>query len=145
MNLPAGRSLAGRDHCADPRVKSRVTRACNDGLLRDSLARELRGLMQKRGLGQIAAAAEIGIPQPALCTALTGVRSRYSWANILKMLVLLGADVNISVKTGKKRPGRFTLEIATSGKPQVIELVMPENGHEAGGITASPGPAGAVR
>src|SRR3954468_22509471 len=98
MILPAGRSRASRDHCADPRVKSRVTRACNDGLLRDSLARELRGLMQKRGLSQVAAAEEIGIPQLALCTALTGVRSRYSWANVLKM-VLLGADVNISVKT----------------------------------------------
>src|SRR3954452_510903 len=126
MILPAGRSRAGRDHCADPRVKSRVTRGCNDGLLRDSLARELRGLMQERGLSQVAAAAEIGIPQPALCTALTGVRSRYSWANVLKMLVLLGADVKISIKMReKKRPGRFTLEIATSDKSELIALVMP--------------------
>ena len=70
----------------------------NDSPVKAKLARKIASLMRERGLRQIEAADLFGVKQPDVSKLLRGDFSQFSLERLLRFLVALGQDVEISVR-----------------------------------------------
>jgi predicted XRE-type DNA-binding protein len=62
------------------------------------LARKIASLLRERGLRQIEAAGLFGVKQPDVSKLLRGDFRQFSMERLLRFLVALGQDVEISVR-----------------------------------------------
>ena len=69
-----------------------------DNPVKARLARKIARLMRERGLRQIEAAGLFGVKQPDVSKLLRGDFRQFSLERLLRFLVALGQDVEISVR-----------------------------------------------
>jgi predicted XRE-type DNA-binding protein len=69
-----------------------------DNPVKAQLAHQARDLMRERGLRQIEAAGLFGVKQPDVSKLLRGDFRQFSLERLLRFLVALGQDVEISVR-----------------------------------------------
>jgi predicted XRE-type DNA-binding protein len=69
-----------------------------DNLVKAQLVRKIASLMRERGLRQIEAAGLFGVKQPDVSKLLRGDFRQFSLERLLRFLVALGQDVEISVR-----------------------------------------------
>jgi predicted XRE-type DNA-binding protein len=80
--------------------------------LRADLVQQLREIIQRRRLTQVAAAKVLGIKQPDLSALLHGRLTKYSLGRLLKFMTILDRDVEIVVKAKPRhRSARLTLAV----------------------------------
>jgi predicted XRE-type DNA-binding protein len=78
--------------------------------LRADLVHELREIITRRRLTQIAAAKLLGIAQPDLSALLRGRLTKYSLERLLKFMTILDRDVQIVLKPKpRNRAARVTV------------------------------------
>jgi predicted XRE-type DNA-binding protein len=66
--------------------------------LKAKLVLKIERLMQERGLKQVAAAALFGVKQPDISKMLRGDFRQFSVERLMRFLVILGQDVEITVR-----------------------------------------------
>ncbi|MGA8169604.1 MAG: helix-turn-helix transcriptional regulator [Methylocystis sp.] len=71
---------------------------CGDNLVKSQLVNKIAVLMRERGLRQIEAACLFGIKQPDVSKLLSGDFRQFSLERLLRFLVALGQDVEISIR-----------------------------------------------
>ncbi len=71
---------------------------CADNLVKAELVRKIARLMRERGLRQIEAAGLFGVKQPDVSKLLRGDFRQFSVERLLRFLVALGQDVEITVR-----------------------------------------------
>ncbi len=69
-----------------------------DSPVKAQLARKIASLMRERGLRQIEAASLFGVKQPDVSKLLRGDFRQFSLERLLRFLMALGQDVEISVR-----------------------------------------------
>jgi len=80
--------------------------------LRADLVQQLREIIKRRRLTQVAAAKLLGIRQPDWSALLHGRLTKYSLERLLKFMTILDRDVEIVVKVKPRhRPARITLAV----------------------------------
>jgi predicted XRE-type DNA-binding protein len=78
--------------------------------LRADLVQQLREIIKRRRLTQLAAAKLLGIRQPDLSALLHGHLTKYSLERLLKFMTILDRDVQIVVKAKPRhRSARLTV------------------------------------
>jgi len=78
--------------------------------LRADLVQQLREIITRRRLTQVAAAKLLGIRQPDLSALLRGHLTKYSLGRLLKFMTILDRDVQIMVKDKPRhRSARLTV------------------------------------
>jgi predicted XRE-type DNA-binding protein len=78
--------------------------------LRADLVQQLREIIKRRKLTQVAAAKLLGIRQPDLSALLHGHLTKYSLGRLLKFMTVLDRDVQIVVKAKPRhRSARLTV------------------------------------
>lgn len=78
--------------------------------LRADLVQQLREIINRRHLTQVAAAKLLGITQPDLSALLNGRLTKYSLERLLRFMTILDRDVKITVKAKpSRRPARLTI------------------------------------
>lgn len=78
--------------------------------LRADLVQQLREIINRRRLTQVAAARLLGITQPDLSALLNGRLTKYSLERLLKFMTILDRDVKIVVKAKPRhRSARVTV------------------------------------
>ena len=81
-----------------------------DMQLRADLVQQIREIIKRRKLTQVAAAELLGIRQPDLSALLRGRLTKYSLERLLKFMTILDRDVKIVVQAKPRhRPARITL------------------------------------
>lgn len=80
-----------------------------EALAKAALARTIAALIAKRRLTQAAAAALLNLDQPKISALVRGRLAGFSLDRLVRILVLLGSDVEIVVKprTRTTRPSRI--------------------------------------
>ena len=80
--------------------------------LRADLVQQMREIIKRRKLTQMAAAKLLGIKQPDLSALLRGRLTKYSLERLLKFMTTLDRDVKITVQAKPRhRPARITLAV----------------------------------
>ena len=67
-------------------------------LIKAEMAQKIGGIIRKRRLTQVQAAAVLGVDQPKVSALLCGRLSRFSIEKLMQFLLLLGRDVAITIK-----------------------------------------------
>jgi predicted XRE-type DNA-binding protein len=81
--------------------------------LRADLVQQMREIVARRKLTQMAAAELLGIKQPDLSALLRGRLTKYSLERLLKFMTILDRDVKIVVQAKPRhRPARITLAVS---------------------------------
>jgi len=81
--------------------------------LRADLVQQMREIIARRKLTQVAAAKLLGIKQPDLSALLRGRLIKYSLERLLKFMTILDRDVNIVLQPKpRNRPARITLAVS---------------------------------
>ena len=70
----------------------------DDMLAKADLAIKIAGILRKRRLTQVQAAAILGVDQPKVSALICGRLAGFSIERLLRFLLLLGADVSITIK-----------------------------------------------
>jgi predicted XRE-type DNA-binding protein len=70
----------------------------DEHLIKAQLVHKIDGIMKSRGLKQVEAAAILGVRQPDVSKMLRGDFRQFSVERLIRFLVALGQDVQISVK-----------------------------------------------
>ncbi|MEO5338764.1 MAG: helix-turn-helix domain-containing protein [Magnetospirillum sp. WYHS-4] len=82
-------------------------------LLKAKLVTQIDGIIRSRRLTQAKAAEVMGLSQPDVSRLLRGYFKDYSVERLLRLLLVLGRDVDIVVRKQRShRPGRLTVEAA---------------------------------
>jgi predicted XRE-type DNA-binding protein len=82
-------------------------------LLKAKLVTQIDGIIRSRRLTQAKAAEVMGLSQPDVSRLLKGQFKDYSVERLLRLLLVLGRDVDIVVRKQRShRPGRLTVEAA---------------------------------
>jgi predicted XRE-type DNA-binding protein len=68
-------------------------------LTKAQLASQIRQVIKRRRLTQVAAASAMGIDQPKVSALLNGRLGNFSSERLMRLLTALGQDVEITVKT----------------------------------------------
>src|SRR5260370_20562381 len=84
----------------------------DDLLAKAELAAKIIGEIQRRRLTQIQAAATLGVDQPKISALKQGKLSGFSIERLMRFLVLLGRDVEITVKTKPRSRSTAKLRFA---------------------------------
>jgi predicted XRE-type DNA-binding protein len=71
----------------------------DDELTKAQLASQIRQVIKRRRLTQVAAASVMGIDQPKVSALLNGRLGNFSSERLMRLLTALGQDVEITVKT----------------------------------------------
>jgi predicted XRE-type DNA-binding protein len=71
----------------------------DDELTKAQLASQIRQVIKRRRLTQVAAASAMGIDQPKVSALLNGRLGNFSSERLMRLLTALGQDVEITVKT----------------------------------------------
>jgi predicted XRE-type DNA-binding protein len=90
--------------------------ATSTRLAKAELAREIRKILEARGLKQVEAATVLGITQPDVSDLIRGKVARFSMDRLQRFLNALDMDISIQVgprPTGKERAG-MTVEVLRS-------------------------------
>ena len=77
------------------------------------LAREIYRIIKHRKLSQSQASKLLGVPQPALCKLLQGRLSGFSTDRLIRLLKLLGQDIDITIKPTRKKHSLGILSVHT--------------------------------
>jgi len=81
--------------------------------LRADLVQQMREIIARRKLTQMAAAELLGIKQPDLSSLLRGRLTKYSLERLLRFMTILDRDVKIVVQAKpRNRPARITLAVS---------------------------------
>lgn len=72
-------------------------------LAKAQLASHIRQVIERRDLTQAAAAELMGVDQPKVSALLNGRLTHFSSDRLLRLLVALGQDVEITIKAATKR------------------------------------------
>ena len=83
-----------------------------EALAKAELARKIAGVIAKRRLTQAAAAELLNIDQPKVSALVRGRLAGFSLDRLLRLLVLLGSDVEIVVKPRARTAGRARVLVA---------------------------------
>jgi predicted XRE-type DNA-binding protein len=70
----------------------------DEELTKAQLASQIRQVIKRRRLTQVAAAAVMGIDQPKVSALLNGRLANFSSERLMRLLTALGQDVDITVK-----------------------------------------------
>ena len=82
-------------------------------LLKAELVTQIDEILRSRRLTQARAAALLGLSQPDVSRLLRGHVRDYSVERLLRLLTVLGRDVDIVIRKPRRRgPGRLTIEAA---------------------------------
>ncbi len=74
------------------------------------LVSRLDRIIRQRGITQVEAAKLLGLSQPDVSRLLRGNFREYSMERLLRLLTVLGRDVNIVIReTNSERPGRLSI------------------------------------
>ena len=84
----------------------------DDLLVKAELAAKIIGEIKRRGLTQTDAATILGIDQPKVSALKQGKLSGFSIERLLRFLLALGRDIEISVKPKPKSRGAARLRVA---------------------------------
>jgi len=101
-------------------------------LAKAELAQKIGGILQKRHLTQVQAAAVLGVDQPKVSALLCGRLSRFSIEKLMQFLLLLGQDVSITIKprvraSSKSRGAGLRQSAASSARGKlIVEEAMAE-------------------
>ncbi len=80
------------------------------------LMREIYKIITKKNLTQIEAAELLDIPQSTVSKLMSGTVTGFSTDRLLRFLKRLGVDVNINVKTSKRKQGQGRLSVSYSSE-----------------------------
>ena len=83
-----------------------------EALAKAELAQKIVAILNKRGLTQKDAAAMLGVDQPKISALMRGRLSGFSIERLLRFLLLLGCDVEISVKPRPRSRSQSRLLVA---------------------------------
>ena len=83
-----------------------------EALAKAELARKIEALIARRGLTQAAAADLLKIDQPKVSALVRGRLAGFSLDRLVRLLVLLGSDVEIVVKPRTRARGRARVLVA---------------------------------
>jgi predicted XRE-type DNA-binding protein len=72
-------------------------------LAKAQLASHIRRVVEERGLTQAAAAELMGVDQPKVSALLNGRLTHFSSDRLLRLLVALGQDIEITIKAASRR------------------------------------------
>lgn len=81
-------------------------------LVKAQLVLKIEGLLQQRGLKQVAAARLFGVRQPDVSKMLRGEFRQFSVERLLRFLVALDQDVSIVVKPHRSKNKTAALKVA---------------------------------
>ena len=84
----------------------------DDLLAKAELAAKIIAEIQRRRMTQVQAAAILGIDQPKISALKQGKLSAFSIERLMRFLLLLGRDVEISVRTKPKSRSAARLRVA---------------------------------
>ena len=84
----------------------------DDLLAKAELAAKIIAEVQRRRMTQVQAAAVLGIDQPKISALKQGKLSGFSIERLMRFLVLLGRDVEITVKTRSRSRAAAKLRVA---------------------------------
>jgi predicted XRE-type DNA-binding protein len=105
-------------------------RDADDMLAKADLAIRIAGILRQRRLTQVQAAAILGVDQPKVSALIRGRLAGFSIERLLRFLLLLGADVSITIRprqrfrsrsrarTAGRNPG-----MASTGVLAVVDFV----------------------
>ena len=80
-------------------------------LLKAELVTRIDKIIRERGLKQVDAAKLLGLSQPDVSRLLRGNFRQYSMERLLRLLTVLGRDVNIVIREShSERRGRLSVE-----------------------------------
>jgi len=80
-------------------------------LTKAQLARQIRQIIKRRRLTQVAAAALMGIDQPKVSALLNGRLANFSSERLMRLLTALGQDVEIVVKATPRQRARGRIRV----------------------------------
>ena len=83
-----------------------------EALAKAELARKIGALISERGLTQAAAATLLEIDQPKVSALTRGRLAGFSLDRLVRFLVLLGSDVEITVRPRSRAPNRARVMVA---------------------------------
>lgn len=86
-------------------------------LTKAELASQLRQVIQRRRLTQVAAAALMGIDQPKVSALLNGRLANFSTDRLLRLLTSLGQDVEIVVKDKPSTVAKGRIRVIAEAQP----------------------------
>jgi predicted XRE-type DNA-binding protein len=84
-------------------------------LIKAELAQKIGGILRKRRLTQVQAAAILGVDQPKVSALLCGRLSRFSLEKLMQFLLLLGRDVSITIKPRQRIRSRSRVRTPRRG------------------------------
>jgi len=98
-------------------------------LAKAELAQKIGGILQKRRLTQVQAAAVLGVDQPKVSALLCGRLNKFSIEKLMQFLLLLGKDVSITIRPRRRsrvvsrlRSVRRKPAASDKGKLSVVEI-----------------------
>ena len=83
-----------------------------EALAKGELAHKITLVIRERGLTQMQAAALLGIDQPKISALVRGRLSGFSMDRLLRLLLLLGQDIKITVQPCPRSRGRARVLVA---------------------------------
>ena len=83
-----------------------------EALAKAELTRKIRLVIRDRGLTQTQAAALLGIDQPKISALIRGRLSGFSMDRLLRLLLLLGQDIKITVQPCPRSRARARVQVA---------------------------------
>lgn len=98
----------------------------DDMLAKADLAIKIAGILRKRRLTQVQAAAVLGVDQPKVSALIRGRLAGFSIERLLRFLLLLGADVSITIKPRQRLRTRSRARASgrNAGLPQTGVLTV---------------------
>ncbi len=76
------------------------------------LAHKITVLVQKRGLTQLEAAKMLGVDQPKISALMRGQLAGFSFERLMRLLLLLGQDIKITIQACPRSRSRATMRVA---------------------------------
>lgn len=75
------------------------------------VTRQIANVLRKKGITQAQAAVELGIPQPKISRLLRGYWEGFSMDRLLRILNVLGHDVEIVIRSQGSKAARTTVSV----------------------------------
>ncbi len=88
----------------------------DEELAKAQLASRIREIARLRRLTQVAAAAVMGIDQPKVSALLSGRLANFSSERLMRLLIRLGQDVEIVVKSKPRRRQRGRIRVVEEAR-----------------------------
>jgi predicted XRE-type DNA-binding protein len=83
----------------------------DEELTNAQLASEIRQVIKRRRLTQVAAASAMGIDQPKVSALINGHLANFSSERLMRLLTALGQDVDITVKAKPRNRARGRIRV----------------------------------